>query len=60
MKNIFITFFDKKNLLYWYILFCWITSWTAIGVNPGHFFNSNFILFVLNLITTEKGSANIR
>lgn len=42
MKNIFITFFEKKNLFYWYILFCWITSWTAVGINPGHLFNSNF------------------
>jgi hypothetical protein len=42
MKSILITFFEKKNLFYSYILFCWITSWTAIGINPGHLFNSYF------------------
>jgi hypothetical protein len=41
MKNILIMFLSKKNLFYSYIVFCWVTSWTAIGINPGHFLNSN-------------------
>lgn len=41
MKNILIISLKNKNLFYSYIVFCWVTSWTAIGINPGQFFNSN-------------------
>ena len=41
MNNILTIFLKRKNLFYLYIIFCWITSWTAIGINPGHLFDSN-------------------
>jgi hypothetical protein len=41
MNDILTIFLKKKNLFYLYIIFCWITSWTAIGINPGSLFDSN-------------------
>jgi hypothetical protein len=41
MNNILTIFLKKKNLFHLYIIFCWITSWTAIGINPGSLFDLN-------------------
>ena len=51
MKIISTMFYLKKNIFTLYIIFCWITSWTAVGINPVHLFNLNSI----NIIYSIRG-----
>jgi len=41
MKN-FSIYFKKENLFFIYIIFSWLTSLSAIGINPGNLLDVNF------------------
>jgi hypothetical protein len=51
MKNLSKMLDSRKNIFTLYIIFCWITSWTAVGINPAHLFNFNSI----NIIYSIRG-----